>query len=196
MSRKPRNYRAEYLRRIERGLARRLTRSQARGHPKPHEAAIRPVKSPEKSVLIYDARLEAGLHALRSGKSLAESARSIHVSPERLRRYAIRTRMVKRRGRKWIVGPDRRRRRMLLYSNGEAITVTVRPDAAHEIGAYMSAVGRFLASNDPAFLAPFRRKWITDTSGKAHPFETDPNTLYELEGTGAETFEDVYRIVV
>ncbi|MGH7121382.1 MAG: hypothetical protein ACREFP_20735, partial [Acetobacteraceae bacterium] len=78
---------------------------------------------------------------------------------------------------------------------GEAIVVTVRPNAAHEIGAYMSAVGQFLGSNDPRVLAPFRRKWITDTSGKAHPFETDPNTLYELEGTGAETFEDVYRIV-
>ncbi|MDA8050440.1 MAG: hypothetical protein M0002_10595 [Rhodospirillales bacterium] len=195
MNRKHRDYRAEYLRRIERGFARGLSRSQARGHPKPHEPTVRPVKSPEKSALVYDARLEAGLHALRSGKSLTESARSIHVSPERLRRYAVRTRMVRRRGRKWIVGRDRRRRQMLLYSNGEAIVVTVRPDAAHEIGAYMSAVGRFLASNDPAFLAPFRRKWITDTSGMTHSFETDPNTLYELEGTGAETFEDVYRTV-
>ncbi len=191
-NRKPRDFRAEYARRIARGLARGLSRSQARGHPKPREASVKS----GKTVVLYDRQLEAGLQALRSGKSLTESARSVHVSPERLRRYALGTRMVRRRGRKWIVGRDRRRRQMLLYSKGEVITVTVAPDVAQEIGAYMSAVGQFLGSNDPASLAPFRGKWISDISGNAHPFETDPNTLYELEGTGVETFEDVYRIVV
>lgn len=196
MKGKHRDYRAEYRRRIERGQARGLSRSQARGHPKPKEVAARPIKSSGKPGLVYDPQLEAGLKALRYGKSLTESARSVHVAPERLRRYGLRARQIKRRGRKWIAGPDRRRRQMLLFSDGEVLKVMVRPAAAREIGRYLAAVGQFLGSNDPEFLAPFRGRSITDTSGRGHPFETDPDTLYELDATGSETFETVYRVVI
>jgi hypothetical protein len=37
---------------------------------------------------------------------------------------------------------------------------------------------------------------VVDTSGKRHPFETDPNWLYQLESAGGENFHDVYRIVL
>ena len=40
MSRRKRDYRAEYARRIARGTAKGISRSQARGHPKPKEAAV------------------------------------------------------------------------------------------------------------------------------------------------------------
>jgi hypothetical protein len=194
MNRGPRDYRAEYTRRIARGLARGLSRSQARGHPKPSEALARGPR------LRYDPdlyrRLEEGLKALRSGKSLTTSARTVRVAPERLRRYVSDSGIVERRGRKWIVGPDDRKRDTRIYSNGEAYTVTVDVDTAAEIGRYLAAVRQFLATNDPTPLAPFHGRSITDLAGRRHPLETDPNALYRLDATGEDSFEDVYRIIV
>lgn len=40
MARRPRDYKAEYARRIERGLARGLSRSQARGHGAERKGAV------------------------------------------------------------------------------------------------------------------------------------------------------------
>ncbi len=201
---KSRDYRAEYRRRIARGLERGFTRSQARGHPKPREALIhlvhrtasarRPAPTRKPSVK-FDRQLEAGLQALRSGGSLTQSAHSVHVSPERLRRYALRSGTLRHQGSRWLPRSDKRPRQMLVYSNGEAIVVTVKPAVARHIGEYMSAVGHFLDTNSPAPLATFHEKSFTDAAGKRHPFETDPNTLYQLADTGSATFEDVYRIV-
>jgi hypothetical protein len=193
MSDRPRDYRAEYVRRIARGLAHGLSRSQARGHPKPREA---PARAP-KSTAPFHRQLEEGLRAVRGGKTLTEAARDVHVSPERLRRYLGSSGMAERQGRRWVVTrPDARSRQMLLYSAGEAITVSVTPAEARVVGLYMGAVARFLETNNPAFLAPFRRQTVTDVAGKRHPFETNPNTLYRLDATGGDTFEDIYRIVV
>lgn len=191
MTARTRNYRAEYEHRIARGLGRGLSRSQARGHPKTAEATAVP-RIPTKS---DQRRLEAGLRALKSGKSLTESARSVHVAPERLRRYIGQAGFVERRGRKWIIGPDRRRRVMFLYSGGEVHTVTVDLATASEIGEYLAAVKHFLETNQPLYLSPFRGKSITDVTGKRYQLETDPNTLYRLDTTAGDAFEDIYRIV-
>lgn len=191
MSRRSRDYRAEYARRVARGVTRGLSRSQARGHPRPSEKPVR-LKGPT-----FSRQLEVGLRAVQSGKTLAAAARSVHVSPERLRHYLAASGMAERRGRHWVVtGPDKRTRSMLLYSKGEAITVTVNLDNAEQIGAYMASVRAFLESNDPGFLDLFEGQSIVDVAGKKHPFETDPNALYRLADAGAENFEDVYRIVV
>jgi hypothetical protein len=84
---------------------------------------------------------------------------------------------------------------MLMYSNGAPITPTVDRREASKIGAYMSQVGEFLATNNPAYLQLFEGSKVEDIRGKSHPFETDPNTLYRLAHTGDETFEQVYRII-
>ncbi len=201
MSKRVRDYKAEYARRIARGLEQGLSRSQARGHPRPLEPtkqttaragkagqAVKPAK--------FDRRLEDGFRALRDGQTLTASAKSVRVSPERLRRYVAETGMAKREGQRWIIGPDVRPRVMQMFSNGEVLNVTVNPDEARLVGAYHSAVGQFLNTNDPAFLQLFEGQFVTDITGKAHPFETDPNALYRLDSTGGDSFEDVYRIVV
>lgn len=191
MNGRPRDYRAEYARRITKGAMRGLSRSQARGHPRRMEAPLR-TKPPA-----FSRQLEAGLRAIKSGQSLTEAARSVHVAPERLRRYLAASGIAEKRGGRWTVGPrDTRIRQMLLYSQGVAIIASVTPAEADIIGRYMAAVGRFLESNDAAYLAPFAGEAITDTAGHRHPLETDPNALYRLDATGGETFEDVYRIVV
>jgi hypothetical protein len=187
-----RNFKEEYARRIARGLARGLSRSQARGHPKPKETKA----SAKKPVSSYDPRLEQGLKSLRQGQSLSSSAKSISVSPKRLRRYVLNTGVVEKRGRRWVVRNDRRRRQIPLYSDGKLITVIVRGyEAAASIGRYMAAVKQFLATNDIEHLAPFVGEAVTDTARKVHLFETRPNVLHRLNAVGSESFEQIYRIM-
>ena len=188
-----RDYKAEYARRIARGLERGFSRSQARGHPKTSERHVagkvtQPAYSPE---------LETGLRELRWGKSLTASAREIGVSPERLRRYLKNAGVIRKRKGRWIAAEDFRPRQMLIYSEGEARTITVADyESASLIGRYMSAVGQFLNSNDPDFLTPFEGEFVTDIQGRTYLFETRPNVLYRLSAAETETFEQIYRIVV
>lgn len=185
-----RDYRAEYQRRVARGLAKGLSRSQARGHPKAREKNIR------KPRLISDNAFQISLKALREGKTLREAAASIRVSPERLRNQAKQLGIIKRQRGKWVVRKNLPRE-MLIYSSGEAsrITVGTFPNAS-KIGRYMAAVQKFLRSNDPAHLKPFIGKSVSDIKGNKHIFETNPNTLYRLSASGAESFEQVYRIII
>jgi hypothetical protein len=192
MPRRRRDFRAEYARRIARGQFKGLSRSQARGHPLAGESlASQPQATPT-----YTPQLEAGFRLIRDGKSLSAAAKEAHVSPERLRRYVHGQGIGERRGRRWVALPDKRYRRMLTYSEGRALTVTVDLSEAQHVGAYMSSVGRFLHTNDTAHLNWFEGLEATDVRGVSHPFETDPNTLYRLAHTGDETFEQIYRIVM
>lgn len=185
-----RDYKAEYLRRIQTGAAKGLSRSQSRGHPKAKEKNIR------KPRAISEEAFQISLKALRSGKTLAEAAKEIRVSPERLRNQAKARKAIKQQGRKWVVRNDLPRR-MLVYSQGEAFPIILgRVRQASKVGSYMAAVKRFLRSNDAAHLAPFDKKSATDIKNKKHIFETNPNTLYRLAASGADTFEQIYRIII
>ncbi len=188
-----RDYRAEYARRIERGLAKGLSRSQARGHPRHYEPYLAEVAD----VRPYDPLLEEGLKRVREGRTLAHAARSVGVAPERLRSYLARTGVGRKEANRWRIGPDFRGRQMLVYSNGRALVV-VLPDyqQASLAGAYMGAVGRFLRSNDRGELDPFTDQGVTTKDGRYLPFETRPNMLYRLTATEDASFEEVYRIVV
>lgn len=190
-----RDHKAEYARRIARGLAQGLSRSQARGHPKPKERSLSEKSAPPKKV--YEPRLEQGLKLMRDGANLAQSARSIGVSHERLRRYLSQTGVVQRKGQRWVFRKDKRLRQLLIYSNGQGVTITVAGyDRAAKIGGYMGAVGQFLTSNNPLHLKPFVGEIVQDVAGKKYALETRPNVLYRLAETGTQTFEQVYRIVI
>jgi hypothetical protein len=187
-----RNYKAEYRRRIKRGLVHGLSRSQARGHPKAKEFHL--VANHAKA--LADHQFQIALRKLRDGKSAAATARSLGLSPERFRRQLAVSGIAVKHGRKWQVSEDAPRE-MLLFSNGQKIKITV-PDfaTAGTVGRYLNAVWQLLWNNEPNYLEPFVGEAVTDSAGQVHPFETDPNTIYELSHTGAETFEQVYRIVV
>jgi hypothetical protein len=179
-----RNYKAEYARRIARGLARGLTRSQARGHPKPEES------------FAYSRRLELGVHQMRSGASLSRASKSIGVAPERLKKYLDEAKVGKKQGRQWIIGTDRRKREMPIFSAGQIQEITLKNyKDSQPVGRYMEAVKKFLSTNDESVLKDFIGKSVVDVKGKRHIFETRPNVLYRLSASQKEPFEEVYRIV-
>ena len=185
-----RDYRAEYQRRIERGQAKGLSLSQARGHPKVSEKHIRQPRP------IGDDAFQISLRALRSGKTLAEAAKQIRVSAERLRNQAKDRGAIRKQGRRWRVKKTLPRQ-MLIYSDSQEQRITVgRFHDASKAGRYMAAVGRFLSTNDIEQIQPFVGKTVTDRDGKEFVLETDPNALYRLAASGSDTFEQIYRIVV
>ena len=193
MSKGKRDYRAEYRRRIASGAALGISRSQARGHPKPREAAVAPRRPPKP---IEDDRLQLAFKVLRQEKSLTAAARAAKVSPERLRHYATQKDIIERQGRRWIVRHELPRR-MLLFSDGRAVQVVVGDFAsASKVGRFMSAVSQFLRTNNPTGLREFEGMRVEDVSGKAHRFETRPNALYRLASAHDQSFEHIYRIVV
>ncbi len=193
MSRKPRDYRAEYARRIEKALAKGFTRSQARGHAKASEAPISTRRSPKP---LEEARLQRALKELREKKSLSGAAKAARVSPERLRAAALSKGAIEKRGRRWTVKPELPRQ-VLIYSEGRERIITVDNFAEARIaGQYIDAIGRFLTSADPKFLKPFEGTSVKDRADRVYPLETNPNALFRLRKLTRTSFEEVYRIVV
>jgi hypothetical protein len=177
-----RDYASEYARRIERGRRLGRSRPEARGHgTKPNT---------------YDPKLEEGIKGLRKGKSLRAAAKEARVAPERLQKYVRQTGVVEKERGRYVVKEDLRPRRLLLFSKGQKIEITVPGYAeARLVGDYMAAVKQFLRTNDRSHLEPFEGKSVADTKGRKHAFETRRNTLYRLNLDHRETFHQIYRIV-
>jgi hypothetical protein len=125
------------------------------------------------------------------------TARSLHVSEERLRAYAVQTGVVEKRHGRLVVIDDDRPREVTTYSGGREETI-VLPGYAESAkwGAYMSAVGYFLDTNDPLVLLPFEGDGVTDVNGRFWPFELRPNVLYRLSLTREDPSVLLYRILV
>ena len=62
-------------------------------------------------------------------------------------------------------------------------------------GEHLAAVRSFLGTNDINFLQPFSGWSVTDSRGKSHPLETDPNRLHRIAAQGSDIFHEVYRLV-
>ena len=193
MVKRKRNSKEEYERRIARGAAKGLSRSQARGHPRANEA---PAKRTRRISALEDAKLQMGIRALRTEKSVTKAAKIAQISPERLRAYAQEKKLIKKRGRRWFLKLDLPRR-LLIFSGGHERTITVDNfKAASLVGRYMSHVGWFSTTNEKSHLKKFVGKFVTDINGKSYLLETRPNVLYQLLRAGGNSFEQIYRIVV
>jgi hypothetical protein len=189
MAKRTRDYKKEYARRVARGLKRGLSRSAARGHPR---AGERP-KPANMRLVGRDLAEERALIRMKRGSTLKEAAASERMSQERLRRYVKENTVAKRVGRRLQID-DTRARRFPFYSRGQLVLPWMPPDQASVAGLYMQAVKRFLPLGDQRILSPFVGKGVHDVGGKFHPFETDPNTLYELDHRGELVLPEQYRI--
>ena len=191
MSKRKRDYRAEYQRRIRHGLTRGLSRSQARGHPRASETlASKGVGVPEP-----DAGLEAAVRRLREGDSQRTAAKAEGISADRLRRFIYGHKLAERVGRRWVI-KDERPRRVPTLTEGEVKAVTVPGfDEASKAGSYWNDVGRFIRSNQPEFLLPYAGDGLTDLKGGFIPFETDPNELHRIAAMDTPPFHEIYQII-
>jgi hypothetical protein len=186
-----RDFRAEYQRRIANAEKRGLSRSQARGHARPGEASIRPPRS-----AIEPARFNAALKALNQTGSLTAAAKSQRMAPESLRRFLRENALAERRGRTWKI-TDSRLRQMTVISDGDIQDVILRGfDEASFNGRHLAAVHNYLRSGEIEPLLPFEGVAIIDAKGRAHPLETDPNTLHRLAAAGSELFHEIYRLII
>ncbi len=189
MARK-RDYRAEYQRRVASAAKRGLSRSQARGHARAGEAPIR--RKPLRS----DDRLEAALKRLRQTNNQARAAKEAGISAERLRRFLRDNSLAERRGGRWQI-TDNRRRRMTVITEGEERQITLRDaEQASLNGEHLNAVKAFLRTNDIDLLRPFQGRSVIDAKGNAHPLETNANAIYRLSHAGSEVFHEIYRLIL
>ena len=195
--RKPRDTKAEYARRKRNGLARGLSLSQARGHPKAGEVRARGGQGSPA----LDPVLETGLRQLRAGKSLSQVARELHVGRERLSAYAKDQAGATRKGVAWSFD-DQRRRRIRFFANGEHEVRWVKGfEPAALAGHYHNDARALLADLDeldsrlPDFVAKYAGKSIRDTSGREYFLEVDPNEIYRLAHAYPEPYEQIYQLV-
>jgi hypothetical protein len=187
---KKRDYKAEYRRRIANAEKRGLTRSQARGHPRPGEKGLKP--SPRQDT---EQPLEAAFKMLREVGSQKKAAKAHRISVDRLRRYVRQNALAEWTGRHWHF-TDTRPRQMQVISGGEISVLTLKGfEEASLNGRHLAAVKSFLSSNDIELLKPFVGQSVTGAKGKRYPLETNPNTLHRLAAAGTEVFHEVYRLV-
>ena len=186
----PRNFRREYQSRIARNLAKGLSRSAARGHARAGEG---PPHIMRRTISPTDP-LHRGFERVKAGETLTKTARALGVSRERLRAYIGEHGEFRKVGRQGQIVVDRRLFQLPLYSNGQLRRIIVDSDGATALGRYMSAVGRFLATNKVRLIAPFEGEGVVNAFGQFFPFETRPNALYALDAKGELTFHQIYQI--
>lgn len=191
-AKRQRNYRAEYLRRLERAAEKGLSRSQARGHAKVGEPGIAPRKHPK----IPDKRLQISLHSLKSGASLTRAAREGGISSERLRSYVVEHKLATKRGPRWVFHRRRLRWHALIYTGGQSKILTITEEKEMtKIAKYHNAIKKFMWTKKESALKPFVGKSVEDADGNLYPLETGPNALLRLINTGAPTFEAIYKLI-
>lgn len=187
---KVRDHKKAYQRRIALAAERGLSRSQARGHARVGEPAIRPNPAKDRD------RFEAALKLYRQSRNQTVAAKALNIAPERLRRFLRENVEIEGRGRSLKI-TDNRSRGMKVISNG-AITKRILRDFEQSSlnGKHLNAVKAFLSTNDIDLLAPFAGRAVIDAKGKAHPLETNPNILHRLAHAGDEAFHEIYRLIV
>jgi hypothetical protein len=185
-----RDYGAEYARRVALAESRGLSRSVGRGHARAGER-IRP-----PGVRLINPYLpeERAIKRMAHGESLRAAAKAVGVTEERLRRHLKENTDAKPVGRRWEIS-DQRPRQYPFYSAGRLVSPWLSLEEASKAAHYMQAVQRYLPRGDPALLEPFVDDGVVDIYGHRHPFETDEDTILQLDQAGELNFPEIYKII-
>ena len=184
-----RDYKAEYQRRIANAEKRGLSRSQARGHARAGEATLKPKPS------AIDAKLIDALAAFEQDNSITDAAKAAGISPERLRRFLQDEGLVSKAQRRWSFTSKPYCEMLVIANSGMTMVKLASFQQASFNGRYLNAAHRFFYSNDPDHLKPFAGVVVIDAKGKAHPLETDPNSLLRAWHRDADFFPEIYRLI-
>jgi hypothetical protein len=192
MTRRPRNYHAEYLRRKTLGVERGLTLRQARGHPRLGEPTVRMLRQggqlpgDRDPALVRYFRVVA---RLAKGEPLRTAIPAEHISPALVHRineervlfgYSYRT---GKRGQPnvfnglWV----RYHARMPILTSDGVLHPEVPLDkvSASQVGTYWNAVTEARQGKLDRLLA-FRNVVVYDVDGRAYRLLTDVNAIHRF----------------
>jgi hypothetical protein len=135
------------------------------------------------------------LRSLRNGDSIRDSLGRIEL-PFKAVKDHLGSNLFKEKGRWWAQPEDQLEVEMLIYERGRGATTLITTNSKDRsvIGSYFASVKKALKSADDAELDQFRNVKIVDSDGKTHSFETDLDTLYDIEEAQEEPeFVEIYQ---
>lgn len=189
MAKRKRDYAAEYARRIEHGKRLGRTKTEARGHGGLNKKSKAQVRREIKT----DDPLHRAFELVRRGASMTPTAKRLGIAPERLGRFLRQNARVDKKAGRIIIIEDLRQFEMPMFTNGRSRNVKVNSDARDQISQYLVSVTKFLNSNDPSHLEPFKGMKVRTASGRSYFFETNPNRLYEMYEAGEFDIAILYK---
>ena len=135
------------------------------------------------------------LREMRRGTTLTRASAQYGMTREEAKRH-LRSTIFKLRRRWRARKTDSIERGMIIYERGRirSIIVTNSKDAS-TIGEYFNAVRDFLQSGNSSVLARFKKVRITDSKGKKHRLETNPDKIREIEDSKENPeFFEIYEV--
>lgn len=173
-----------YRKRLQSGKAKRLSRSQAYGHPKLKEHSALAVHASKPFLPLSTTSLKSYLVALRmkNGESMTHAAKMERTSPATLKRWMndlgfIQYDTTSKRYR----AADTLAALEIYIKPGELKRITVDRTTATLLAEYLNAVMKAIKNNDGKLLNKYAHLVIHDVNAVSYRLVTDLDTLIALE---------------